>query len=29
VNGGPWMVPRNLPSAADELGGRVGLITVS
>jgi hypothetical protein len=29
VDGGPWMVPRNLAPGTDELGGRVGLITIS
>jgi hypothetical protein len=29
VNGGPWVVPRNLASGTDELVGRVGLITIS
>lgn len=28
VDGGDWIVPVNLPHAADELGGVVGLITV-
>jgi hypothetical protein len=28
VDGGEWVAPANLPRAADELGGSVGLITV-
>jgi hypothetical protein len=28
VDGGPWMVPANLPAADDDFGGRVGIITV-
>jgi hypothetical protein len=28
VDGGPWMVPLNLPAAADDFGGTVGIITV-
>ncbi len=28
VDGGPWTVPANLPAAADDFGGSVGIITV-
>jgi hypothetical protein len=28
VDRGPWIVPANLPSAADDFGGTVGIITV-
>jgi hypothetical protein len=28
VDGGPWVVPANLPAAADDFGGRVGIITI-
>lgn len=28
VDGGPWIVPANLPAAADDFGGLVGIITV-
>jgi hypothetical protein len=28
VDGGPWIVPANLPAADDDFGGRVGIITV-
>jgi hypothetical protein len=28
VDGGPWLVPANLPSAADDFGGTVGIITI-
>jgi hypothetical protein len=28
INGGPWLVPSNLPAAADDFGGSVGLLTV-
>jgi hypothetical protein len=28
VDGGPWIVPANLPGAEDDFGGRVGIITI-
>jgi hypothetical protein len=28
VDGGPWIVPANLPAADDDFGGRVGIITI-
>jgi hypothetical protein len=28
VDGGPWLVPANLPTAADDFGGSVGIITI-
>jgi hypothetical protein len=28
VDGGPWMVPANLPAAADDFGGNVGIVTI-
>jgi hypothetical protein len=28
IDGGPWLVPANLPAAADDFGGSVGLLTV-
>ena len=28
IDGGPWLVPGNLPAAADDFGGSVGLLTV-
>jgi hypothetical protein len=28
IAGGPWLVPANLPSTADDFGGTVGIITV-
>jgi hypothetical protein len=28
VDGGPWIVPANLPTAADDFGGSVGIITI-
>jgi hypothetical protein len=28
LDGGPWLVPGNLPTAADDFGGSVGLLTV-
>lgn len=28
VDGGPWIVPANLPAAADDFGGLVGIITI-
>jgi hypothetical protein len=28
VDGGPWVVPANLPAADDDFGGRVGIVTV-
>ncbi|MFN2563597.1 MAG: glycogen-binding domain-containing protein [Gemmatimonadaceae bacterium] len=28
VDGGPWVVPENLPAAADDFGGAVGIVTV-
>jgi len=28
VDGGPWLVPANLPAAADDFGGAVGIVTV-
>jgi hypothetical protein len=28
VDGGPWIVPANLPAAEDDFGGRVGIITI-
>jgi hypothetical protein len=28
IAGGPWLVPANLPAAADDFGGKVGIITV-
>jgi hypothetical protein len=28
VDGGPWIVPTNLPATADDFGGSVGIITV-
>jgi hypothetical protein len=28
VDGGPWIVPANLPTTADDFGGSVGIITI-
>jgi len=28
IDGGPWLVPANLPAAADDFGGTVGILTV-
>jgi hypothetical protein len=28
VNGGPWMVPSNMPAIDDDFGGRVGLVVI-
>jgi hypothetical protein len=28
INGGPWIVPANLPATADDFGGTVGILTV-